>query len=92
MQVYCNDLYDLNETNTTLYDEHAIWYIDFKAASVGDLLDRQQDMITSYKKAIDNSTEELESLKCELANLKNELEVVSKELEDSLTPNRIGQL
>jgi len=66
MQVYCNDLYDLNTENTQLYDEHKKWYNEFKASSVGDLLDKQQDMIDSYKRAVDNSTMEIADLKAEL--------------------------
>lgn len=74
MQVYCNDLYDLNETNTELFNEHKQWYKDFKAMSVGDLIDKQQDMLDSYRKAVDNST-------MEITDLKHELEVANKSLQ-----------
>lgn len=72
MQVYCNDLYDLNTENTQLYDEHKKWYNEFKASSIGDLLDKQQDMIDSYKRAVDNSTMEIADLKDELARVRKE--------------------
>lgn len=71
MQVHCNDLYNLNETNTELFNEHKKWYKDFKANSVGDLIDKQQDMIDSYKKAVDNSTMEINDLKDELQSARD---------------------
>ena len=81
--IYCNDLYDLNETNTELFNEHNKWYKDFKAMSVGDLIDKQQDMLDSYKKAVDNSTQEIADLKSELEGLKKLVEV---------SENMVGQL
>lgn len=81
--IYCNDLYDLNETNTEFYNEHKKWYKDFKAASVGDLLDKQQDMLDSYRKAVDNSTMEIADLKAELEGVKKLVEV---------SENMVGQL
>lgn len=73
-QTYCNDLYNLIDgDNTGLYNEHKRWYNEFKARSVGDLLDKQQAMINSYKRALDNSTQEI-------ADLKNKLEVANKSL------------
>ena len=83
MQVYCNDLYDLNETNTELFNEHKKWYKDFKAMSIGDLIDKQQDMIDSYRKAVDNSTQEIGDLKAELEGVKKLIGV---------SENMIGQL
>lgn len=83
MQVYCNDLYDLNETNTELFDEHKQWYKDYKAMSIGDLIDKQQDMIDSYRKTVDNSTMEIADLKAELEGVKKLVEV---------SENMVGQL
>ena len=83
MRIYCNDLYDLNSENTQMYDEHKKWYNDFKATSVGDLIDKQQDMIDSYKRAVNNST-------AEIADLKSELEAVRKLVE--VSENMVGQL
>jgi hypothetical protein len=63
---YCGDLYDLNSTNTKLCGEHQKWYDEYRAASIGDLLDRMQDMVDSYRKVVDRSTEEINTLKDEL--------------------------
>lgn len=83
IQVYCNDLYDLNSENTQMYEEHKKWYNEFKAMSVGDLIDKQQDMIDSYKRAVNNST-------AEIADLKSELEALRKLVE--VSEGMIGQL
>jgi len=59
------DLYDLNSSNIKLYDEHQKWYDEYKAASVGDLIDRQADIIDRYERAMDHSTTEINELKDE---------------------------
>lgn len=68
---YCGDLYDLNSTNTKLYEEHKKWYDEYKASSIGDLLDRMHDMVDSYKKAVDNSSNDIEDLKEKLKEAEN---------------------
>lgn len=107
MQVYCNDLYDLNETNTELFNEHKEWYNDFKATSVGDLIDKQQDMIDSYRKAVDNSTQEIGDLQVLVRQGNKVIEAAKEEIDalrlqitslkavinkEATTENMIGQL
>lgn len=82
MQVYCNDLYDLNTENTKLYNEHEKWYNEFKAMSIGDLIDKQQDMIDSYRKAVDTSTQEISDLKFELNLVRNTEETFVAKITD----------
>ena len=71
---YCGDLYDLNSTNTKLYDEHQRWYNKYKAASIGSLLDNMQSIIERYERAMDNSSDELKELKDKVAALETVLE------------------
>lgn len=67
---YCGDLYDLNSTNTKLYDEHQKWYDEYKAVSIGDLLDRMHDIIDRYEKAMDNSSDEVKRLEEKVEELR----------------------
>lgn len=78
MQIYCNDIYDLTDRNTELYKEHQKLYNAYKAASIGDLIDIQQDMLDNYKKTIDNSTEEIANLKSEIVFMKEAIKSGAK--------------
>jgi len=91
---HCGDLYDLNSTNTKLYDEHQKWYDEYKAASVGDLIDRQADIIDRYERAMDHSTTEINELKDEkVTNEKIIVDYVGaiKKLQEELIQYKKGQ-
>jgi septal ring factor EnvC (AmiA/AmiB activator) len=72
------DLYGITLQNTNLHEDHIKLYEKYKAASIGDLLDKMQLMLERYERAIDNSSTDLVNLEDTINSLKKELETLQK--------------
>ena len=56
-KVWCDDIYELNFSNTTFTYEHDPLYRKYAATSIGDLIDKMQDnveQLTSDNKALED--------------------------------------